>query len=433
MDSKAWATISVILLIIGLVIGYYAGGGGAGAAVKTVTKTAGAATQTVTVTVTKTAGAATTTTAASKKPIKIGVLMGLTGPWASIDGPAWNGIKLAIKQINDQGGLLGRKVEAIVIDTKGNEAETTAAAHRLVDVEHVVAVLGYTDTHWVLTAGPIIQKAGIPFITPGATYPLIPERVGAFLACFGDNVQAAAMAEYAYKELGLRNIAIWQDIKVDYSVAVTKYFKNAFEHWGGKIAYIDTFQTEDKDFSALIARLKSTKGVDGVYIGAIPDNAGLIVKQIRQAGVKIPILGEDGFDTPLLVKVAGKYAEGVLFTTHTCLECPESSKNPKIAEFVKDYEAMFGHPPENAFAALGYDAMMVLAQAIKNAGTDNPAKITEALEHIHGFQGVTGEISYSPGHRVPQKGVAIIKIVNGKYHLVKMVVPKYIPPPEVGA
>ncbi len=428
MDSKAWTTISIIFLIIGLVIGYYAGGGGAGA-VKTITKTAGAVTQTATITVTKTAGTTTTITAASKKPIKIGVLMGLTGPWASIDGPAWNGIKLAIKQINDQGGLLGRQIEATVIDTKGNEAETTAAAHRLVDVEHVAAVLGYTDTHWVLTAGPIIQKAGIPFITPGATYPLIPERVGAFLACFGDNVQAAAMAEYAYNSLGLRNIAIWQDIKVDYSVAVTKYFKNAFEHLGGKIAYVDTFQTEDKDFSALIARLKSTKGVDGVYIGAIPDNAGLIVKQIRQAGVKIPILGEDGFDTPLLVKVGGKYAEGVLFTTHTSLE----SKDPRIVKFVNDYKAMFGHSPENAFAALGYDAMRVLAQAIKNAGTDNPAKITEALENIHGFQGVTGEISYSPGHRVPQKGVAIIKIVNGKYKLVKMVVPKYIPSPEVGA
>ncbi len=429
MDSRTWAAVSIILLLIGLVIGYYAGGAGAGG-VKTVTRTVSGGAQTVTVTVTKTAGApATTTTAASKKPIKIGVLMGLTGPWASIDGPAWNGIQLAIKQINDQGGLLGRKVEAIVIDTKGNEAETTAAAHRLVDVEHVVAVLGYTDTHWVLTAGPIIQKAGIPFITPGATYPLIPKRVGAFLACFGDNVQAAAMAEYAYNDLGLRNIAIWQDIKVDYSVAVTKYFKNAFEHLGGKIAYIDTFQTEDKDFSALIARLKSTKGVDGVYIGAIPDNAGLIVKQIRQAGVKIPILGEDGFDTPLLVQVAGKYAEGVLFTTHTSLE----SKDPKIVKFVNDYKAMFGHPPENAFAALGYDAMMVLAEAIKKAGTDNPAKITEALEHIHGFQGVTGEISYAPGQRVPQKGVAIIKIVNGKYKLVKMVVPKYIPPPEVGA
>ena len=370
-----------------------------------------------------------TPTPKPKKPIKVGVLMGLTGPWASIDGPAWNGIQLAAKQINEKGGLLGgRKIQLICIDTKGDEAETVAAAHRLV-AENVCAVLGYCDTHWVLTAGPILQAAGIPFITPGATYPLIPKKCGAFLACFGDNVQAAAMAEYAYKDLGLRKVVVWQDIKCDFSVAVTTYFKDAFEHLGGKVLYIDTFETGDKDFSALIARLKAHPEADGVYVGAIPDNCGLIVKQIREAGLTIPILGEDGFDTSLLVQVAGKYAEGVVFTTHTSLE----SKDPKMVAFVKAYTEMFGHPPENAFAALGYDAMMLLAEAIRRAGSDSPLLITEALEHIQGFQGVTGTISFSPGHRVPTKSVALIVVKNGKFELLKMVMPSYVPPPEIAA
>jgi len=362
------------------------------------------------------------------QPIMTGVLMNLTGPWASIDEPAWRGIQLALDQTNAQGGLLGRPVKAICIDTKADEGETTAATHRLIEVEKVAAIIGYCDTHWVLTAAPIAQAAGVPFMTAGATLPLIPKRTGAFLACFGDNVQAGAMAEYVYKELGMKKAVIWIDDACDFCVAVCKYFEDAFQHVGGEVVYKDHFVTSDTDFSAQVARLKSRENeTDCVYVGGIPDNCGLISKQIREGGVKTRILGEDGFDTDLLVKIGGEYVEGVLFTTHVSFQ----SLAPEVQKFVADYKAKFGVTPESCFAALGYDAFGLIAQAIKNTGSVDSAAIVSGLEGLKNYPGVTGSISYSPGQRVAAKGVSVIEVQGGKFVTIKSVAPSYIPAPEV--
>ena len=368
--------------------------------------------------------------AAGAGTIKIGVVMNLTGPWASIDGPAWNGIQLAVEQLNAAGGILGQKVEAICIDTKADEAETIAAITRLAEVEKVSAILGYCDTHWVLTGAPIAAEYGIPFITPGATHPRIPERTGAWLACFGDNAQAAAMAEYAYKVLGLRKVAVWVDTACDFCVAVSAYFEDAWKHLGGEVVYEDYFETNWTDFSALVARLKAYQDagkVDCVYPSAIPGNVGLIVRQLREGGVILPILGEDGFDTPKLVEVGGVYAEGVIFSTHVSLDSPD----PKVQEFVAAYTKKFGHRPENAFAALGYDAMMLVAEAIKLAGSADPAAIEKGLSQIKSFSGVTGTISYPEGSKVPAKGVSILIVLGGKFRTLATLTPSYLPPPEI--
>jgi branched-chain amino acid transport system substrate-binding protein len=364
------------------------------------------------------------------EPIKVGVVMGLTGPWASIDEPAWKGIQLAVDQINARGGLLGRPVIAICIDTKADEAETVAAVTRLVEQEKVVSILGYCDTHWVLTGAPIATEHGIPFITPGATHPRIPERTGAWLACFGDNTQAAAMAEYAYKVLGLRKAAVWIDSACDFCVAVSAYFEDAWKHLGGEVVYEDFFETSWTDFSPLVARLKTYQdagSVDCVYISAIPGNVGLIVKQVREGGVLLPILGEDGYDTPLLPEVAGVYAEGVLFTTHVSLDSP----NPKVQEFVAAYTKKFGGRPENAFAALGYDAMMLLAEAINIVKSANPKDIEKGLSQIKDFPGVTGTISYPAGTKVPAKAVSVLIVLGGKFRTLATIVPEYVPAPEL--
>lgn len=363
-------------------------------------------------------------------PIKIGVVMNLTGPWASIDGPAWNGVQLAVDQINAAGGLLGQPVEAICIDTKADEAETIAAITRLAEVEKVLAILGYCDTHWVLTGAPIAAEYGIPFITPGATHPRIPERTGAWLACFGDNAQAAAMAEYACKVLGLRKVAVWVDTACDFCVAVSAYFEDAWKHLGGEVVYEDYFETNWTDFSALVSRLKAYQDegkVDCVYPSAIPGNVGLIVKQLREGGVILPILGEDGFDTPLLVEVGGLYAEGVMFATHVSLDSPD----PKVQEFVAAYTEKFGRRPENAFAALGYDAMMLVAEAIKTAGSAGPAAIEEGLTQIKAFPGVTGTLAYPEGSKVPDKSVAILIVLGGKFRTLATFAPEYLPPPGI--
>jgi branched-chain amino acid transport system substrate-binding protein len=368
--------------------------------------------------------------ACAAEPIKVGVVMGLTGPWASIDTPALNGVKLAAEEINKAGGVLGRPIELKVVDTKADEGETVAAVIRLIENEKVSALIGYCDTHWVNIAAPLAREYGVPFITPGATHPRIPERTGAWLACFGDNAQAAAIAEYAVKDLGLKRGAIWVDTAVDFSVAVCAYFADALKHYGGEVVYEDYFEITWTDFSSMVARLKEYQDqgkVDFVYVGAIPDNCGVIVKQIRDGGVTIPIFGEDGFDTPLLVQTGGAAAEGVVFSTHMSLEDP----SPIVQKFKSDYQAMFGNPPENAFAALGYDAMKLLARAIEIVGTDDPKKIPEGLAQIKDFQGVSGTVSYEAGSQVPNKSVAVIEVKDGKFVTVKQITPEYLPDPKI--
>lgn len=362
--------------------------------------------------------------------VKVGVVMNLTGPWASIDEPAWKGIQLAVKEINDAGGVLGKTVKTKCIDTKADEAETVGAVIRLVESEKASAILGYCDTHWVLTGAPIAREYRVPFITPGATHPRIPERSGAWLACFGDNAQGAAIAEYAYEDLGLRKVAVWVDTACDFSVAVCAYFVDAFKHYGGTTIYEDYFETEWTDYSALVTRLKAkqdAKEIDSVYVGAIPGNVGLIVKQLREGGVTLPILGEDGFDTSLLVEVGGEHAEGVIFVTHVSLESPE----PRVVSFVKAYEKMWGIKPENAFAALGYDAMNLLAKAIETIKSTEPQKISAGLTLIRELPGATGTITFTAGSRVPDKSTAILVVKEGKFATIKELTPKYLPSPEI--
>jgi branched-chain amino acid transport system substrate-binding protein len=366
--------------------------------------------------------------AAEEEVIKIGVLMNLTGPWASIDGPAWNSVQLAVKDLNDAGGVLGKKVEAICIDTKADEAETVSAAVRLCETEEVNVVIGYCDTHWVLTAAPIVREYGIPFITAGATHPRIPERSGAWLACFSDAAQASIVAEYAYKEKDLRTVAVWIDNACDFSVACCAFFEDAFKHYGGEVVYEDYFETDWTDYSALVTRLKSREDeVDYVYVGAIPGNIGIIVKQIREGGITMPIYSEDGADTPLLAEVAGRHAEGVIITSHMTLE----SKEPQVVKYIEGYRAMHGKNPENAFAALGYDATMLVAEAIKKIGSAEPKKISAGMTLIKELKGVTGTFSYPAGIQVPNKTVALLESRGGKFILIKNAAPEYMPPKEI--
>ena len=367
---------------------------------------------------------------AAEEQIKIGVVQNLTGPWASIDGPSWNGIQLAIDELNESGGVLGRSIEAVCIDTKADESEVVAAVTRLIERENSSIIIGYSDTHWVLTAAPIAIENGISFITPGATHPRIPERTGAWLACFGDNLQGAVMAEWAIKEEGLKKIAMWVDTACDFSIGVCEYFADAFNHLGGEVVYEDSFETDWTDYSSLIARLKAQQdagNIDSVYVGAIPGNIGIIVKQIREGGVTVPILGEDGFDTPLLVEVGGEHAEGVLFVTHVSLNSPD----PLVQGFVENYQKKFGTKPENAFAALGYDTMKLIAEAMKIAGSDDPAEIDTSIGKVKNFPGVTGKITYEEGSKVPQKGVSVLVVENGEFATLASMSPSYTPAPEI--
>jgi branched-chain amino acid transport system substrate-binding protein len=190
----------------------------------------------------------------------------------------------------------------------------------------------------------------------------------------------------------------------------------------------DTYQTGDKDFSAQLTKLKGLRSKpDLLFISSGPDDVGTIVKQVRDAGITQPIMGGDGYDTPLLVEVAGAGAENVYFTTHSLMDAELGT--PAVKKFIADYQAEYKTPPENAFAGLGYDTVNLLADAIKRAGSTDPKAIRDALQATKGLAGVTGEISYTAGSRIPQKGVTIIRVKDGKFTLAQELVPQRVPAP----
>lgn len=369
---------------------------------------------------------AVTGPASAQDPIDIAALYNISsGGLASLDGPSLNGVKLKAKMINEAGGLLGgRMIKITAIDTKNDTRETATAAQRAVAIPGLTAGIGQSDTTFVLAAAPLFQSAGIPFVTSGATSPDLPAMVGdeMFLVPFGDDVQAHAMAEYAYNKLGLRNVAVWTDNAMDYTTGLSKYFTERFTKLGGKIAIQDVYMTTDQDFSALVARLQATQGVDGVFASSGPDTAGIIVKQVREAGINLPIMAGDGFDTDLVTSVPGpKLATNIYFTTHAYV----GLQTGPAKEFRAAYEKEYGNPPENAFAALGYDAMGLVADAITRAGSADPKAVTAALAATKGYTGaVTGTIAYPKGVRVPSKPVAVMHVVDGTISLDTTLTPK---------
>jgi branched-chain amino acid transport system substrate-binding protein len=191
---------------------------------------------------------------------------------------------------------------------------------------------------------------------------------------------------------------------------------------GGTIVLEDFFMMGDKDFSAQIARLKNADPTpEAVFVSAIPNEAGLTVKQIREAGMTLPIVSGDGFDTELVTTVPGdKLANDVYFSTHTYRE----DDRPEVLDFIKAYEKEYNRPPENAFAALGFDAVGLIADAIKRAASTDGKALRDALAATRGFKAVTGEISYTRPSGVPMKGVSIISVKNGEYKVEEVWYPK---------
>src|SRR6185369_6313442 len=263
--------------------------------------------------------------------IKIGGGFDLSGAESSLDLPASQGAQLAVEEINAAGGVLGKQIEFIVRDSKYQMDTTAVIAKQFVEEDKVAALIGFTDSDSVLAAGPIVQEAGIPFITAGATSPKLPDQVGdmMFLACFGDNVQAAAGAEYAFNNFG-KTAYLLSDMGVEYTTLLGQYFKARFTELGGTIALEDTYEDSATDFSAQITKLKAlSTQPDFYYIAAMPYNIGPVLKQLRDAGLNGPVVGGDGYDTPDLVSVAGPSSENTYFTTHALMDAQGGTEGIK--------------------------------------------------------------------------------------------------------
>ena len=353
------------------------------------------------------------------EPVRIGALYNVTGGMSSLDGPSLKGAELAAAQVNAEGGVLGRPLELVAVDTRTDQQETAKGAQRVLS-DDVVAGIGMSDTTFVMAAAPLFQEAGIPFVTSGATHPELPQWVGdhMFMTPFGDDDQSYAIADYALDEMGAETAAVWTDESMDFTKALSQFFEERFTERGGEILAQDSFMIGDTDFSAQIARLQAMDPQpDIVFVSAIPTEAGLSVKQIREAGIEMPIVSGDGFDTDLVASTPGpELADDVWFSTHTY----RADDRPEVDDFVAAYEEEYGIEPENAFAPLGFDALMLVVDAIERAGSAEPDAIRDALQETRGFKGVTGEISYTRESMVPPKPISIISVQDGEFEVEKI-------------
>ncbi len=369
--------------------------------------------------------AASSVAAQEGEPILIGTPYNLTGGYASVDQPASNGSQLAAEEINAAGGVLGRPIEIIVYDGKSDVPTISAISKKMVEEDKVIAMVGLTDTSYMKAAGPVAQENQVPFIDVAGTAPVI-TSIGdyIFMLPFGDNVQAAVAAEFA-KEKGWKTCAMLVDEAMDYTKYLAKYFDERFtsEDIGGTVVSRLAYNMGDTDFSAQLTEFKNLDPQpDFYFISANPGEIGTIVKQARDMGLTAPIMGGDGYDTPLLAELAGPVND-VYFTTHQGIY----DQSEKADAFIAAYEAKYGTPPENVFAALGYDGIYLMAAAMEAAGSAEGPAIRDALAATAGWEGVTGTISYENGSRIPSKSVALIQVKDGKNELLEIVVPEVVP------
>ena len=348
--------------------------------------------------------------------IPIGQFASLTGAQATFGQSTDKGVQLALEEINNSGGVLGQPFRLITKDNQSKPGETSTAVRELITRDRVVALIGEVASGRSLEAAPIAQRSGIPMISPASTNEKVTETGDhIFRVCFIDPFQGTVCAKFARK-LGATKAAVLVDVSKDYSLGLAKSFKEEFTKNGGVITGEQSYSGGDKDFSAQLTAVKANNP-DVIFLPAYYTEAPLIIRQARQLGITVPFIGGDGWDSTELVAVGGSSVEGCYFSNHFS----NQSTDPKVVAFVDAYRKKYNEDPD-AMVALGYDALHLLADAMKRAGTTDPAKVTAAIAETKDFPGVTGKITLDE-HRNPNKPAVILQVKDGKFVYVETIAP----------
>lgn len=354
--------------------------------------------------------------ALAQDEIKIGEFASLTGGSASFGQGSHKGTALAIDEANVAGGVLGKKINLITEDDQSLSGQPSTIMSKLISRDKVVAVLGEVASSKSLEAAPICQSNKIPMISPASTNPKVTE-VGDYIfrVCFIDPFQGTVMAKFALAK-GWKKVAILRDVKQDYSVGLADFFKENFTKSGGTVVKDQSYSTGDKDFKAQLTSIKAT-GPEAIFVPGYYAEVALIAKQARQLGIKVSLLGGDGWVGDSLLKVAGNALDGCFFSNHYSEEDPA----PVIQTFVKNYKAKYNETPD-AMAALGYDSAKILLDAMQRAGSTDSGKLRDAIAATKNYKGVTGEITLDE-HRNATKSAVIMTIGGGGFKFVESVAP----------
>jgi branched-chain amino acid transport system substrate-binding protein len=352
-------------------------------------------------------------------PILIGEVGSMTGTEASFGQSTHKGVQLAIDELNAQGGIKGRKLRDLSIDDQGKPEEASSNVTELITREHVSAILGEVASSISLQMAPIAQSHQVPMVSPSSTNTKV-TQVGDYIfrVCFIDPFQGQVMARFTKDDLNLGKVAIFRDIASDYSTGLADEFTATYKKSGGEIVADESYHKGDVDFRAQLTSLKA-KNPQAIFIPGYYTDVGLIAKQARDLGIQAILLGGDGWDSEKLYEIGGKALEGSYFSDHYSVE----DTSPRIKAFVDSYKKKFKDEVPNSLAAMGYDAMIVLADGMKRAEDLSGPKLRDALAATKNFEAVTGTISMD-ANRNAQKPAVVIKVApGGRYEFVKRVQP----------
>lgn len=339
--------------------------------------------------------------------IKIGLVASLNGelkPWGD---DCDKGAKLAIEEINAAGGINGKQIELLVEDSASKPEQGKSATEKMI-AAGALAIIGEVASGITLQMANSCFEKGVPIVAVGATRVDITD-IGSnvFRVCYTDDFQGPVMAKFAYEEKGLRKIALMTDKAQPYSTGLSDSFRKKFTELGGEIVDEQFYQSpQDKQFGPQLEKIKE-KSPDGLFLSGYFTEVGAIARQSKEAGLKVVMLGGDGWDSTELNTSGGEAIVGGYFCNHYNNEEPR----PEVQNFLKKWEAKYGGKPATTMGALGYDATMLVCDALKRAATPNSKALTEAIENTENFASVSGMITMKGNKGNPPKRALVVEVI----------------------
>lgn len=363
--------------------------------------------------------------------IVIGGALSMTGIQAPLDTPGYNGALVAVKYLNDNGGVLGKQIEFTNIDGKSDPVTVGNVAVELID-KGAQVIVAPCDFDFGSPASREAQSAGLVGISTCASDPLYSSwSLGdkQFTLSMWNTTMGATAADFAVKEKGWKTAYVVTDQFIAYTKSLSKYFVEQFKADGGEVILEDTYTNGDNNFSAQLARLQALgKKPDVIFVSSYGTDIGVIIRALREVGYNAPILGGDAYDDPAMHEALGeKFGNDVYFVTHTWMG---AGADPEMEKFIELYTTMHGKAPDTSFVSTGWDTIMMIAEAIKAAGSTDGAAVAKALEDGQ-FKLLTGDLDYGTaeeGH-VPNKAAALIELKGGKPTFVGWRKPESLPKP----
>ena len=350
--------------------------------------------------------------------IQVGFFGALTGPTATFALSGKNGVALGIEELNAAGGVLGgKRVELLVEDDRGEATEAASAVSKLITRDHVVALIGEQASSRTIAAAPIAQSYRIPMISPTSTNIEVTKKGDyIFRVCFTDPYQGAVISTFARNNLQAKTAAQLVDARNDYSVGLGQAFRESFTKSGGRIVAELKYSEGDSDFSAQLTAIRPLDP-DVLIVPGYYTDAGLIARQAKALGLRAVLLGGDGWDSPKLTEIGGDAVEGAYFSNHYSADDP----SPAVRRFVAAYRKKYGVAPDS-IAALSYDAVRLLADAISRAGSTEGKRVRDALADTKDYAAVSGTISMD-ADRNPVKPAVVLKVEGGRFRFVTSLAP----------